>query len=147
MKKDFLTSLFVFILSSFVGYAASHQEPRESNEDLRGKKLKFTLKRLQDPLLWELKATVLGHHSLEKLKGKKSVIRRIASQEAEKLDQFFVDKFIHLKYVMPSFKGKSCEVMYQLSLRGDGQKICKQEKEKKKEVVKILDFLKAKLKV
>lgn len=127
----------LLILLSFSIYG----QDKSSNNDLRIKKEIFTIQEFEGKhiKLYRLESSINGQFNIL-IKRKKKILsnKKVDTEDAQKIDEDFVDKFISMKYIMKSRKGESCKNAFHLSLRGEGQMICQDEKEK---IMKIKTFL------
>lgn len=121
--------------------AFANQNVQTSNHDLRNDKELLSIKHFQGVTSTIFKS--FGDEYFYESIEDKSIDRyKISNIHAEQYDNFFVSQFIHLKYSMPTFSGKSCSKIYTLTMRGETQNICKQEKDKLTIMKQIIEKIK-----
>ena len=144
---SFLTLNLIFNICWAIG-------PKQvSNNDLRGFSQTFVIEHIgKENLSYSLLKDNQNGHRIEKrssnLNGKlnnKIVTRRISTQVATLFDDEFVSLFFNAKYQLPNYAGSDCKSVYKLSMRGDKQIICSQEKNKVKNLDNFLTKIKKEL--
>lgn len=128
MKKLFLY-IFALALSTHSFAFKQYKRLKTSNFDLRSATLILSIESTKGES-HHLYKSVGDEYFIDLKKKDKSERRRISNTKALDYDKFFVSQFIHLKYSLPNFKGKSCSKSFTLSMRGELQNICKSEKDK-----------------
>lgn len=127
MNGAMIKIFFLLLFSTQI--LAQVPTPSASNNDLRSQNLIFSLKEKNRE--WKLESSVAGQYNLVELKGKEVIkVWKVDPQSAEKLDADFADKFIAIKYEMKVSKNKKCKAGFSLSMRGELEKVCHEEKEK-----------------
>lgn len=121
--------------------AGSYKNLKTSNTDLRSANILLSIQDNKGKLHSIYKSSA-DEYFLDVKSGKELERIKIANNQAQEFDQFYVSQFIHLKYSMPSFEGKDCSKYYSLSMRGERQDICKQELKKIKIIASTLKKLK-----
>ncbi|MBT4792471.1 MAG: hypothetical protein HON90_12945 [Halobacteriovoraceae bacterium] len=122
--------LLVCVLYVTFGFS---QEVNTQNNDLRVKREIFTVKDLlhDKKIIYKLETSMSGQFTVVIEENKKIVkVKKVGTQQAQKMDDIFVDRYISLKYMMDSSNRKKCKSYYQLSLRGELLSVCEAEKEK-----------------
>jgi hypothetical protein len=126
--------ILIFILPNFS--LAFNKQKKAKNNDLRHGKPVFTIENSdKNSTSYALLENNGKDHSLEKSKAKSdSIVRRISGTDATRIDELFVSVFVDMKYMMPAYKGKNCRTLFKLTMRGEEQTICKDEKDKLKKL-------------
>lgn len=106
------------------------QSSKESNSDLREFSSKFLVEVHHDKSMYELRENNNSYTLHFEIEGKGPKKKRLSVEEAEKIDQNFVSKFIDLKYTHPDFDGKKCDIVMKFVLRSESTQICKGENKK-----------------
>ena len=136
MKIRSTLLVFTFILSM------SFKTPEKiNNTDMRAIPTVLSIKNSKAET-FSLKKSINGQYFLEKSKKSKSIMFKLSSSKAQKIDETFVERFINLKYMMTPFSGKKCDVEYELNMRGEKSQVCKAEALKVKESKKLVGLLK-----
>lgn len=137
-----MKALNLFIITLFFStnlYAYKHL--KTSNYDLRSEVLILSIDST-DGSFHRLYQSVGDEFFLDKKAKDKSERIRVSNITAAEYDKYFVSQFIHLKYSLPNFKGKNCSKSFTLSMRGETQDICKDEKEKLLVMEKVINKIK-----
>lgn len=109
----------------------AYKELKTSNFDLRSEKILSSIqKHGKVQVSYQILQGIGDEYFLDTRIAKKLERIKISNRDALQYDKYFVSKFIHLKYSLPSFKGKSCRKSFSLSMRGETQDICYEEKDK-----------------
>ena len=110
------------------------------NHDLRSPREVFSI--VSQKNHFKLETTSTGQYNLGYYAHDKLVNSwKVSSEQAHLFDDDFADKFIAIKYEMNPSTQESCKWHYQLSMRGETQKICDDEKEKILIIKKFVDKL------
>ncbi|MEE2671540.1 MAG: hypothetical protein VYA54_07510 [Bdellovibrionota bacterium] len=127
MNGAMIKIFFLLLFSTQI--LAQVDAPSASNNDLRSNNLIFSLK--DKAREWKLESSVAGQYHLVEMKGKKIIkVWKVDPKSAEELDTDFADKFLAIKYEMKVSKNKKCKAGFNLSMRGELEKVCDEEKEK-----------------
>lgn len=143
--KNFIFSVLLLITSITLSPSEllAQDEKRSSNDDLRSRQVIFSVAGNKERL--SLESSGSGEFSLSKYKGEDLIkVWKVDRSVAQTMDENFADKFIRLKYEMKAFEKKTCSSIFDLVMRGEAQKICKGEKEKKDIIEKLIDEIKKK---
>jgi hypothetical protein len=136
MKKFILFFFVIFSIGTVFG------QEKSSNNDLRIKKEIFSIKEFSSKghILYQLEASITGQFNIL-ITHKKTIVsnKKVDTTYAQKIDDEFVDRFISFKYMMKARSTEKCKDSFFLSLRGEGQMICTDEKVK---IEKIKVFIK-----
>ncbi|MFT6632043.1 MAG: hypothetical protein ACJAS4_002005 [Bacteriovoracaceae bacterium] len=138
------TILVLFII--FTSGLAFSQE-KSNNNDLRIKREIFSIKEFsgKNHILYKLESSITGQFNILISKKNKIVSnKKVDTSEAQKMDDEFVDRFISFKYMMKARSKKKCQNSFFLSLRGEGQQICADEKAKIEKIKAFINTLKNK---
>ena len=142
--KKILFSLFITIgISINVSYA----QEATSNNDLRGNQELFTIKDLSSKKtkIYKLEESSVGQYYVSIQFPVQSELDKgnikIDPQDANKLDVQFANHFITFQYAMAPRKKVKCQNVFLLNLRGEVQVVCKDEKEKIKQINKFIKSL------
>ncbi|MAZ47018.1 MAG: hypothetical protein CME65_00555 [Halobacteriovoraceae bacterium] len=145
ITKNFIFGILLLI-ASIIGSSSdlmAQDEKRSSNDDLRSRQVIFSVSDKREKL--SLESSGSGEFSLSKYKGEDLVkVWKVDRSVAQTMDDNFADKFIRLKYEMKAFEKKACSSIFDLEMRGEVQKICKGEKEKKDIIEKLIGEIKKK---
>lgn len=123
--------LLSLVLSIFCFFG--FKTKKSSNNDLRGKKEIFSIKEVSKKrvTIYSLESSISGQYNIAITeKGKTISNKKVDTSDAQKMDDEFVDRFISFKYLMKARSQKKCQDSYFLSLRGEKQTICSDEKDK-----------------
>lgn len=135
---------FLFVMLCYlplVGYG----QTATKNNDLRKRYNLFLIKDMQGRKTFVYKMNSSNNGQFNFIQEEENKIigqKKVNSADAQKLDDLFVDKFISFKYLMNKKNEKECKESFYLNLRGEELSICNTEKEKIKEVKKLLEKLK-----
>ena len=125
----YLNFYIILILLFLTSFASAKQPKKTSNIDLRTNKVVLSITDHKGKGYFLLISTA-KHYFLSKKDKKEEILKKLSNNEADLLDQKFVEDFIKLKYMMKNFQGKNCSKSFDLSMRGETYKTCKSEKEK-----------------
>ncbi len=123
--------LFACIFMLLVNAALAQSNTR--NSDLRTNKEIFSIKeyKKKETIFMGLQTSVSNQYTFNLHKNDKlSASLKLDGNQAQKLDDEFVDQFISVRYIIKSKKKSKCKLGYELNLRGEKHKICLHEKEK-----------------
>lgn len=138
MRKIFgLMMLVVITLSA----QAVEQERPESNTDLRGGKVLFTIEQTDDEEKVELSRTSAGDYFLIFSEDDEVRKNKLGREKAEQLNEQFSGLFLKLQYEMPA-DPKGCDADWRLVLLGEEQKVCPKNEQKHQEISAIFKSMK-----
>ena len=142
-----ITLALNFILLSSLSIA-QYTPKKIQNNDLRGKKEIFSIKFIENKMNQHffISKSQMGQFHIEQSQDKKIKKRiKIDSENAQKIDDDFVDKFITMKYMMSKKYEKKCEQTYTLNMRGEDLKVCKTDISRMSIVSELIKLFKSKL--
>ncbi len=135
--------LFGLFLSFIV--LVGFKAPKSNNNDLRIKKEIFVIKEFSEKssIIYKLETSITGQYNIE-ISRKNKILsnRKVDTEDAQKMDDQFVDRFISFKYIMKEREAKKCKNQFFLSLRGEEQIICSDEEDKVNKMKAFIDILK-----
>lgn len=141
-----IATLFFLLSSAVFGQVESPEKLRTGNNDLRGEKTVFKVKsHKKEHDSFALLETGEDQYMVDVSGGATRL--KVSRNFAQKADGEFVKSFIHLKYAMGKKTRGACDSLFTLTLRGEREDVCSDEKEKIGEVVAILQEFKKELKI
>lgn len=132
----------LFLLFSVSVFAQTRTPKRTDTTDLRTHKSVFEIiftENKQKNFI-QFKSNAQGNYHLHHLVGTKLISsKKLTSENAQKIDEEFVDKFITMKYMMGESDIKKCDTSIELKMRGEDFEVCQKDK-KRNDLVK--EFIK-----
>lgn len=126
--------LLIFFLVSFAAFAQHSSQPqKESVEDLRAGNIMFSIEDVgEETTLW-LERTASLDYFLRMKEDDEEKILKISAKEAKKIDMDFASKFLKCQYELPPSE-EGCKVTLRLSMKGEGQDVCRKDDKKAQEI-------------
>jgi hypothetical protein len=115
------------------------QPEKESTTDLRSGLVMFSVEDVKEETIYWLERTANYDYFLRMKEDDDEKILKVGSKDALKLDREFASKFLKAQYEIESVTG-DCKVTLRLSLKGEGQDLCKKDDKKTQE---FLPFIKS----
>lgn len=120
----------------------SEQPLAESNSDLRGQLVLFSIETPSEEVVVLERSSNFEYFILSGEKGEE-VKKKIDAKEAQQLDREFAAIFIKAMYELDAFEGK-CKKSWDLKMKGEYQKICKEDERRHQLFEAFLDPLRKK---
>ena len=137
--KIILVALFMAV-SVFAQH--SEQPLAESNSDLRGQLVLFSIETPSEEMIVLERSSNFEYFISSGEKGEE-VKKKIDAKEAQQLDREFAAIFIKAMYELAAYDGK-CKKSWDLKMKGDQQKICKEDEQRHQLFETFLDPLRKK---
>tara|TARA_B100001971_G_scaffold152968_1_gene142175 strand:+ start:4286 stop:4726 length:441 start_codon:yes stop_codon:yes gene_type:complete len=134
--------LFLFLSYSLFGQAYIRPDQKTQNNDLRSFKNYFEIRSLEKEN-YSFKLNVINNDQYIVIYGQDNESLRVSADVSEKIDNKYVSEFIKMKYSMPRVSKGTCFESFELVMRGEKQKICRDEIKKLKIVEEIIASLEA----
>ncbi len=135
--------LIIILLAVTTAYAQHSEQPTaESNTDLRGSLELFSIQNPDGEMIVLERTSNFEYFIAGGEKGPETKTK-IDAKAAETLDRSFVSIFIKSMYELATYEGK-CEKSWNLKMKGDVQKVCKEDDKRHQLLVEFLDPLRKK---
>ena len=121
--------LLILILSSQVFGQHSEQPQAESNSDLRGQSVLFSIETPEKEIVLLERSNNYEYFFVSGEK-KEEVKKKIDAKEAQAIDREFAGIFIKAMYEIPAYEGR-CKKSWDLKMKGDEQKICQEDEQRR----------------
>lgn len=136
-------ALIIFSLMSFISSSAHAdtdvQRMKTRNDDLRGEKEVFRIKKLDSDQGVTLFLSGGNQHFISwGLQSRE----KLSSRLAREVDEVFVSDFIQIKYGTKEFTGKECKKAFFLAHRGEEQTVCEKDETRMAMVENVLSRIK-----
>ena len=135
--------LLILILAAPMVFAQHSEQPvAESNSDLRGQSVLFSMETPEGDVVSLIKSSSFEYFLLAGEK-KEEEKKKIDAKAAQGLDLEFASLFIKAMYELPAYEGK-CKKKWDLKMKGDEQKICQEDEQRHQLFQKFIDPLRKK---
>jgi hypothetical protein len=133
--------LLIFFLVSFSAFAQHSSQPeKESFEDLRSGNIMFSIQDVGEEITLWLERTASLDYFLRLKEDDEEKLLKISAKEAKKLEMDFASKFLKCQYELPPSE-EGCKVTLRLSMKGEGQDVCRKDDKKAQEIAPFLKDL------
>jgi hypothetical protein len=135
---------FLLLIIFFTGTSLaqdSSQPEKESVFDLRYGREVFRIVDVQEETeVWLERTSNLDHFLRMKVDDEEEKIQKISSMDAKKLDKEFAKRFFKCQYELPPSEA-GCKVTLRLTMKGEGQDVCRKDDGKTQEIRPFLNGL------